>query len=179
MITYSTLEGSCTTFFISWLTGNICRLYQITKLLSLKLSSAAQQSETQPQTSGLFSPVSFLLTYSDTHRSSILRKKGTRVSQHWYLCTKRHGVKFWKMTIFATTARSHIIWCKYFCITALRWMSNTDICANLIAVFRLHSSKNVYAFNCLLKITTCFDHPTGHHQVTEWLKVFFNCNHFN
>jgi hypothetical protein len=43
---------------------------------------------------------------------------------------------------------------------------------NLIVVFHLRNSKNVYSFKCLLIITTCFDHPTGHHQVIQC------CNHF-
>jgi hypothetical protein len=38
-----------------------------------------------------------------------------------------------------------------------------SICTNLIAMFSLCNSKNIYTFNCLLKIATCFDHPTGHH----------------
>jgi hypothetical protein len=50
---------------------------------------------------------------------------------------------------------------------------------DLISVFYVRSSKNVYPYNCLLKITTCFDHPTGHHQVIQYFQVFFNYNHFN
>jgi hypothetical protein len=52
-------------------------------------------------------------------------------------------------------------------------------CTNLIAVFRLRNSKNVYPLNCLLIITTCFAYPTGHHQVIQYLVVFLNYNHFN
>jgi preprotein translocase subunit Sec63 len=42
---------------------------------------------------------------------------------------------------------------------------------NLTIVFRLHNRKNVYSFNCLLNITTCFGHPAGHCQVIQYLQV--------
>jgi hypothetical protein len=52
---------------------------------------------------------------------------------------------------------------------------------NLIAVFGLRNSKNVYPLNSTisLKIATYFDHPTGHHQMVQYLQVLLNWNHFN
>jgi hypothetical protein len=49
---------------------------------------------------------------------------------------------------------------------------------NLIAMFLLRDSKNVYPFNYLLRISTCFDHPTGHHQMITILTSVFELQLF-